>query len=124
VPEDSLTPLVASAPLVSGYAQFGLVSVPGVGLGAPVELQIRAWDDSSGLYPGWENAQPAWLVGQILAGKSSLVEATIGSQPPPPGPLNFPGFTISLVPEPSSAALCLLAVGLWGGWRAKARSHC
>ena len=116
-PEGSLSPLVAAAPLVNGYAQFGLVSVPGIGQGAPVELQIRAWDDSSGLYPGWEYAQPAWLAGQILAGKSLLVEAIIGSQPPPPGPLTFPGFTISQVPEPSPAVLGLLAVGLWRAWR-------
>ena len=121
-PESSLSLLVAATPLVSGYAQFGLVSIPGIGQGLPVELQIRAWDDSSGQYPGWESAQPAWLAGQILAGKSLLVEAIVGSQPPTPGPLNFPGFTISQVPEPSPAVLSLLSVGLWRAWRAKARS--
>lgn len=121
-PEESLAPLAASN-LVNGNARFGLVVVPGYGSGVPVELQIRAWDNSSGLFADWSQAQPAWQAGLLAAGKSVLVEALTGSQAPPPGQLVFPGFTISQVPEPSSAALGLLAVGLWSARRIKARRH-
>src|ERR1035441_5250851 len=111
-PENSLSPL-AAVNLVNGNARFGLVTVPGFGLGVPVEVQIRAWDDSSGLFANWAQAQPAWQAGMIIA----------GSQSPPPDLLIFPGFTITLVPEPSSAALGLLAVGLWSARRAKRRRN-
>src|ERR1035441_9994282 len=37
-PENSLSPLVALN-LVNGNARFGLVTVPGYGLGVPVEVQ-------------------------------------------------------------------------------------
>jgi hypothetical protein len=121
-PENSLSPL-AALNLVNGNARFGLVTVPGFGLGVPVEVQIRAWDNSSGLFVDWAQAQPAWQAGMIIAGKSVLVEAITGSLSPPPGVLIFPGFTITQVPEPSSAALGLLAVGLWSARRAKARHH-
>src|ERR1017187_10474405 len=121
-PENSLSPL-AALNLVNGNARFGLVTVPGFGLGVPVEVQIRAWDNSSGLFADWAQAQPAWQAGLIIAGKSILVEAITGSPSTPPGVLIFPGFTIAQVPEPSSAALGLLAVGLWSARRAKARHH-
>ena len=121
-PENSLSPL-AALNLVSGYARFGLVTVPGYGLGVPVEVQIRAWDDSSGLFADWAQAQPTWQAGLIIAGKSILVDAITGSLSPPPGVPIFPGFTITQVPEPSSAALGLLAVGLWSARRAKARRN-
>ena len=121
-PENSLSPL-AALNLVNGNARFGLVTVPGFGLGVPVEVQIRAWDDSSGLFADWAQAQPAWQAGLIIAGKSILVDAITGSLSPPPGVPIFPGFTITQVPEPSSAALGLLAVGLWSARRAKARRN-
>jgi hypothetical protein len=123
-PADSLSPLVASLALSSGYARFGVVTVPGYLPFTPVEVQIRAWDDSSGLYPGWPQAQPAWLGGLIAAGESLLVDAITGSGVLPPSPKAIPGFTISQVPEPSSAVLGLLALGLWRAWRARTRRHC
>src|ERR1017187_9497372 len=83
-PENSLSPLAAMN-LVNGYARFGLVTVPGYGLGVPVEVQIRAWDNSSGLFADWAQAQPAWQAGAIIAGKSILVDAITGSLSPPPG---------------------------------------
>jgi hypothetical protein len=83
-PENSLSPLAAMN-LVNGYARFGLVVVPGFAPSMPVELQIRAWDNSSGLFADWTQAQPAWQAGLIIAGTSILVEALASSQTPPPG---------------------------------------
>ena len=89
-PEGSLSPLVVALALSGGYAQFGVVTVPGYGPGTPVEVQIRAWDDSSSLYPDWADAQPAWQTGLIEAGESALVEAITQSPPPPPQPAHSP----------------------------------
>ena len=36
-------------------------------------VQIRVWDNSSGLYPGWTQAERAWQSGLIAAGKSPLL---------------------------------------------------
>jgi hypothetical protein len=120
-PESSLSPLVAALALSSGYARFGVVTVPGYLPFTSVEVEVRAWDDSSGLYPGWAQAQPAWQAGLIAAAESMLVDAVTGSGVLPPAPTAIPGFTILQVPEPSSVVLGLLALGLWRTWRAKAR---
>jgi len=111
-PAGSFTPLVTEVALTNGYARFGSVVVPGYAAGTGVEVQIPAWDNSSGLYRDWTQAEPAWLGGLIAAGASMPVEALTGSVLLPPSPTVIPGFTISLVPEPSSAALGLLAIGL------------
>jgi hypothetical protein len=115
-PEGSLTPVLPPVSLTSGYAQFGSVMLPYTP-GTTVELQVRAWDDNSGLYPQWTSAQAAWLAGQILGGKSVLADALTQTVPGPA--VTFPGFTIYQVPEPSSAALGLLILALWQARRAR-----
>ena len=115
-PEGSLTPMLPPVSLTSGYAQFGSVTLPYTP-GTTVEIQVRAWDDSSGLYPQWTSAQAAWLAGQILGGKSVLANALTQIVPGPA--VTFPGITIYQVPEPSLAALGLLMIALWQARRAK-----
>jgi hypothetical protein len=117
-PESSLIALEAPKFLTNGYAQFGQVLVP-YPPGTVAEFQIRAWDNSNGLFPEWTLAQPAWLSGLILGGKSVLVNATVPALPLQP--VIVPGFTIYEVPEPSLAALGLLSIGLWQAWRAPRR---
>jgi hypothetical protein len=77
-------------------------------------IEMVAWDNSSGLYPTWTQASPAWLAGLIAAGKSgtwnqdNLVAPTF----PPNYMINstdptqhVQSFNLYFVPEPTTAAL-------------------
>jgi len=82
---------------------------------AAATIQLRVWDNTSGLYNTWAAAETAWLAGTIAAGKSTVFNvANIG------GTLNTPplmnGLTsfniyyqnVAPVPEPSTMALAAL----------------
>jgi len=102
----------AAGQLAANTATFG-TSVPGDSPLATV--QLRVWDNSSGLYPTWAQAETAWLAGLIAAGKSPLWnQDKIGGQAnPPPNMINSLDASQSLksfniyftVPEPSTIAL-------------------
>ena len=118
-PENSLV-LVGLAtnrsnPVLAGYFSGGnpfLLSSPYDVCGLPLTFQLRAWAFDGGL-----TYEEAIAIG-VFSGKSSLGFTTPGCDTLP-GILfgNFPGqvgaFTIS-VPEPSTYALGLLGVALFG----------
>jgi hypothetical protein len=75
VPESSLTPgtpvqVFRSGP-ASGFLYDEVVTFANVppDMGSAT-VQLRAWDNSSGLYPDWAAAEPAWEAGLIAAGMS------------------------------------------------------
>jgi hypothetical protein len=79
-------------------------------------LEMVAWDNSSGLYGTWAQAQVAWRAGLIAAGESGswnqpmgggLVTAPnmVSSVDPTQHANSFNLFTIGAVPEPTTAAL-------------------
>lgn len=74
---------------------------------AVATLQVRAWDNASGLYSTWAAAETAWLAGSIAAGKSALwdLSAIGGNLNTPPLPVGMQSFNIYLVPEPSTFLL-------------------
>jgi len=79
-------------------------------------FQLRAWDNTSGLYPTWALAEPAWLSGLIAAGKSPLLNLNSvigGDLTTPPFLAGLQAFNIYTVPEPTSFVLAGLgAAGL------------
>ncbi len=82
---------------------------------ASAVIQLRAWDNSSGLYATWAQAEVAWLAGTIAAGKSPLltVNAIGGTLNAPPYLAGLQSFNIyTAVPEPSTFAL--LGLGALG----------
>jgi len=81
-------------------------------------FQLRAWDNSSGLYPTWASFEAAWLAGApgTFGGKSPLLNlnAAIGGDlTTPPLLVGLQSFNIYSVPEPTSFVLAGLgAAGL------------
>jgi hypothetical protein len=77
-------------------------------------IEMVAWDNSSGLYPTWTQASPAWLAGLIAAGKSETWNQD-GLTPitmPPPYMINSTdptqhaqSFNLYFIPEPTTLAL-------------------
>ncbi len=55
--------------------------MPFLANGQLLTLQVRVWDNTSGQYANWSQAEPAWQSGLIAAGKSSQL-AVIASAPP------------------------------------------
>jgi hypothetical protein len=77
-PESGLVEAQPSTTFRTGGAAGYLVGSPvvlpfPVTVGSPVTLQVRAWDNSGGLYPDWNAARQAWTVGLAFAGKSPLL---------------------------------------------------
>jgi len=85
---------------------------------ASAVLQIRVWDNSSGLYPTWAQAAVAWQAGTIAAGMGNLftvnaIGGDLNPAPTPVGQQSFNIYSISAVPEPSTFVLAGLgAAGL------------
>jgi hypothetical protein len=74
------------------------VEIPGVGTGGTATLKIKAWQTSLGTY---ETAQ-------LARGESAVFTTTpLGGGPTPPGdlPSSLQGFTVNVIPEPSTIAL-------------------
>lgn len=92
----------------AGFVAATTATLTGVAKDAPVAtLQLRAWDNSSGLYPSWTEASAAWQSGLIAAGMSPTFTVTsIGGDLNPSANLTgLVGFNVYLVPEPSTFAL-------------------
>lgn len=71
-------------------------------------VQMRAWDNSSGLYSTWAAVEAAYFAGQVKGGMSvplSFSGKIGGAQTSPPYLTGLQSFNIALVPEPSSMAL-------------------
>jgi hypothetical protein len=96
------------------FAQVTAV-LSGVAADAPLAtLQLRVWDNTSGLYNDWAAASVAWNAGLIAAGFSpTWNQNAIGGQAnPAPNLINstdsaqaLKTFNIYLVPEPSTFML-------------------
>jgi hypothetical protein len=84
---------------------------------APVAtLQVRAWDNTSGLYPDWAAAETAWLAGTIAAGKSASfnLNAIGGDFNSPPLPNGLSSFNIYFIPVPEPSTFVLAGLGAAG----------
>jgi len=92
-------------------------TLAGVPLDAAVAtVQLRAWDNSSGLYTTWAQAETAWLAGTIAAGKSPRLDVSAigGTLNAPPYLAGLQSFNIymNVIPEPGTFAL--LGLGALG----------
>jgi hypothetical protein len=100
--------------LAAGYMQGVTATLTGVALDAPAAtVQMRIWDDSSGLYPDWNSAKSAWQGGHIAAGESSVMNSySIGGfQNPPPLLYDLRSFNVYFVAIPEPSTFALLALG-------------
>ena len=85
------TDLVAATPVTTfrtgpfaGYVTAVTAAIPGTAEGGSATVQLRAWDNTSGLYPDWASAEPAWNLGLIAAGKAPLIFVSpLGGVSPP-----------------------------------------
>jgi hypothetical protein len=112
-PEASLVPQggtttfrSGSAAGVMGALTVTLTTVPADSPAAT--FKVAAWDNSSGLYPNWQAAMPAWEAGLIAGGLSPVFAGTaIGGADNTPPFLPIPSFNLymNVIPEPSSFAL-------------------
>lgn len=116
-PEASLVPMGQTTTFRSGSAAGFLAPITatleGIAPDAPAAtLQVVAWDNSSGLYPTWTEAYPAWLSGVAGAwGKSGTFTVySIGGYVNPPTLLPIPSFIVYATPEPSTVALVGLGI--------------
>ena len=87
MPESQTTTFRTGA--AAGFVAFITATLNNVPPDAPVAtIQMVAWDNSSGNYPTWNEALPAWLTGLIAAGKGPVINVTnIGGPYNPPPPL-------------------------------------
>ena len=119
VPVDGLQPVGQSTTFRTG-AGVGFMreitsTLSGTGFeeGAtgPFTFSIVAWDNSSGLYPTWVEAKPAWEARLIAAGMMNPFTINLlgGGIMPPTFPNQVGGvltsFNLYFVPEPGSFAL-------------------
>lgn len=114
----------SSIPVVAGYFSGGnpfFLPSPYDEFGITLTFQVRAWAFADG-----SSYEEAFANGNYLTGKSSLGFVTTGDDVRPPGRLfgTNPGqvsaFTIS-IPEPSTYALGLLGLALFGLFRRQRR---
>lgn len=96
----------APAPAGFGYIAGGAVTVPGMGNGTDVMVEMRVWNTNDGA--SYEAASAAF--GAI--GASAPVTLTLAESPAlPQDMVGLQGFSVAIVPEPSTMALGLLGVG-------------
>jgi hypothetical protein len=80
----------------AGYFLGNARDIAGFAPGTTVTLQVRAWQAASGA--SWESA--------ANKGESNLIQVQLGGgQIPTPNMVGLQGFTVGVVPEPSSIAL-------------------
>ncbi len=111
-PEASLIPQTITTGMRTGTGA-GFISqltttLFAIPLDAPVAtMQLVAWDNSSGLYPTWNQALlDAWQGGLVAAGKSLPVNVlAIGGEYNTPPQVTWSSFNIYFIPEPGSFAL-------------------
>lgn len=92
----------------AGFLAPVTVTLNGVIKDAPsAQMQMVAWDNRGGTITTWQDAEAAWLAGDIAAGKSPIftVESIGGDFNVPPYMIGLQSFNIYLIPEPSTFAL-------------------
>jgi hypothetical protein len=117
VPEGSLTPQGLPTTFRTGGAQ-GNISLRTVTLSniaadaAAGTFEVVAWDNSSGKYPTWETAGPAWAAGFIAGGKGGTftLQSIGGAVNTPPTTILPASFNLYIVPEPTTFALAGLGL--------------
>src|SRR5262249_49494026 len=94
-------------------------NVPPFGPNETATIEMVVWDNSSELYPTWDQASAAWKAGMIAAAKFGPFNI-VGSNPlgPPPLLIGLESFNLYYVPEPSAFGVACLAaaLALWQ-WR-------
>jgi len=77
--------------------------------GAVAQIQVRAWENTSGTITSWDLA----VAGGVKTGMSTIFAVTTGGAGSPPSlPANLVGLTsFNLVPEPATYALLALGAG-------------
>jgi hypothetical protein len=114
-PESTLLPSLTVATfrqttnlLAAGFVNNVLAHLSNVAPDAPVAtVELVAWDNSSGLYPTWTQAEVAWEAGSIAAGKGGAfnVYEIGGVTNIYPYLVGLQSFNIFVVPEPTTLAL-------------------
>lgn len=116
-PESALVPVGQTTTFRSGATLGNLASIPtdtltgnpGIPADSPAAtFEIVAWDNSSGMYPTWTEARPAWLNGNVSAGHSAPFTVTnIG------GVINIPPFLNNNQPITSFNLLACIPDYTW-----------
>jgi hypothetical protein len=126
-PESSLVPLLGVTTFRTGTSLGDVATINATLANAPTSVdapwgtfEIVAWDNSSGLYSTWTQAEVAWKAGLIVAGHSSLINVANLSGTANGAPLLSSGGTISglsfnlyslaTIPEPSTFALAGMGI--------------
>jgi hypothetical protein len=86
-------------------------------------VEMVAWDNRSGLYPSWTEAEIAWQRGEIAAGKIPPWNQFVGGLgSAPPSIWGAASFNLYFLPEPSPFALAGLAGAVWLGLRLRTKT--
>jgi hypothetical protein len=124
-PEYSLQPATPASTfrtgLGAGFVNGTTATLYNVPPDAPVAtIEMVAWDNSSGLYPDWSVAGPAYRNGLLLAGEGGTFNLyNIGGLiTPAPALYGLQSFNIPN-PEPSTASLIALACLLFAFHRCR-----
>jgi hypothetical protein len=111
VPEASLVPQATGLATFRTGAAAGFInggvtaSLSNVGADGQATLEMVAWDNSSGQYATWTQAQPAWRAGLIAAGVSGTWNSAVGGIFTSPNIIGAQSFNLYFVPEPLTFAL-------------------
>jgi hypothetical protein len=113
LPSLPVTTFRKSPAAAAGFITQVTSTLSNVLIGAPVAtVELVAWDNASGLYQTWTQAEVAWEAGLIAAGKSGAFNVyNIGDNIvyPTPNLVGLQSFNIFVVPEPTALALLALA---------------
>lgn len=109
-PGGSLAPVGAETTLInlgtgagSGYFSGGSRTIPGIPDGGAADVAVRAWESSFGSYAAAETGGGLYGTGPTLP-----LAATGALGPPAAPPVNLvglQGFSLQVIPEPSTLAL-------------------
>jgi hypothetical protein len=114
----SLAPVLGAEATIAKQGFFATLSTPvtiaGVPPGSMAYLELRAWQNQSGILTSWDQAYAAALVGNEAVGQSSvfLSQALGGGIIPPANMYGLTTFNIHTIPEPSTLALAGLGAVL------------
>lgn len=124
--------LLASTPITTfrtdaaaGFLRPVCAVLSNVPADAPlVTVQLRVWDNSSGLYPTWDDALAAWNQGLIAAGKSNIFDVgpVGGLYNTNPNTYGLESFNIYYQPTPEPSTIALLVLGIAGLARRRTKS--
>jgi hypothetical protein len=117
-PESSLQPASPTTTFrtgsLAGFVARTTATFNNIPVNAPeATIEMVAWDNSSGLYPTWSQAFPAWQAGLIAAGESGRwnLDNFSGTLPPPEminsqdPSQHVVSFNLYFIPEPTVFAL-------------------